>query len=156
MGWPNSAVDDASNLFKVPLSHILTYMQEEREAEDARIAGLKGTELVAAMQDGTLTSERAMEAFCRRAYTIGNVKTKGVTEEFYDEAVQAAKVLDDSRSTQHRSGGGGNAVGVAGTGGLLQGVPISVKDALHMKGAVSKHPYFFGGFCLRGTPPTPP
>eukprot|EP00903_Cladosiphon_okamuranus_P006578 g6426.t1 len=109
--------------------------KEEREAEDARIAGLKVTELLAAMQDGTLTSERATEAFCRRASTIGNIKTKGVTEEFYDEAVQAAKAIDKGRSTQRRDGGGEDAV--ASTGGLLHGVPMSIKDAMHMKGALT-------------------
>lgn len=70
-------------------------LQEERDAEDARIAGLRGTDLVAAMRDGTLTSERAVAAFCRRASAIGNVKTKGVTEEFYDEAVEAARIVDE-------------------------------------------------------------
>lgn len=114
-------------------------MQEERDAEDARIARLRGTELMAAMQDGTLTSERAVAAFCRRANAIGNVKTKGVTEEFYDEAVQAAKVVDEKSNEQRRGGGGdGGGNAAASTGGLLQGMPISIKDAMNMKGAVSK------------------
>lgn len=113
-------------------------MQEERAAEDAGIAGLRGTELMAAMQDGTLTSERVVAAFCRRANAIGNIKTKGVTEEFYDEAVQAAKVVDEERSTGRRNGGDGGGNAAASTGGLLQGMPISIKDAMNMKGAVSK------------------
>lgn len=89
---------------------------------------------MAAMQDGTLTSERAMAAFCRRAHVIGSVMTKGVTEEFYDEAVQAARVYDEGRRTKHQDGGGGGDGSVGS--GLLQGLPISIKDAMNMKGAV--------------------
>lgn len=117
-------------------------IKEERDAEDTRIARLTATELLAAMKDGTLTSERVVSAFCRRANLIGNIKTKGLTEEFYDEAVQAAKIVDNKLRTQHRDGGGGGEAVAAGTAGLLQGIPISIKDAMNMKGAVSKHPIF--------------
>lgn len=83
-----------------------------------------------------------MAAFCRRAYTIGNIRTKGVSEEFYDEAVEAAKVVDEGRSTQQRNGGGDGGNVEASTVGLLQGMPISIKDAMNMKGAVSERPRF--------------
>lgn len=98
-----------------------------------------------------------MAAFCRRARTIGNIKTTGVTEEFYDEAMQAARVVDEGRSTQHRDGGGGGD-GNVGLG-LLQGLPISIKDAMNMKGAVRKRPgfvlFFAADCCLRGRPTSP-
>lgn len=101
--------------------------QKERDAEDSRIARLRGTELMAAMRQSTLSCERVVAAFCRRAHDIGNLKTKGVTEEFYDEAVRAAKAVDANEGP------------VAASSGLLQGMPMSIKDAMHMKGAVSKH-----------------
>lgn len=101
--------------------------QKERDAEDSRIARLRGTELMAAMRKGSLSCERVVAAFCRRAHAIGNLKTKGVTEEFYDEAVRAAKIVD--------ADGGSSAA----SSGVLQGMPMSIKDAMHMKGAVSRH-----------------
>lgn len=103
------------------------HKQEERDAEDFRIASLRGTELMAAMRQGTLSCERVVAAFCRRARSISTIKTNAVTEEFYDEAVRAAKTVD--------AGEWSGAVSSA----LLQGMPMSIKDAMHMKGAVSKH-----------------
>ena len=115
-------------------THPPAHTQEELDAEDARIAGLTATELAAAMRDGgTLTCERAVGAFCRRAGAIGNARTNAVAEEFYDEAVEAARVVDEGRG-----GGDAGAAGAAGAGaGILQGIPISIKDTMHMKGAVS-------------------
>ncbi|CAM9904681.1 unnamed protein product [Pylaiella littoralis] len=100
--------------------------EKERDAEDSRIARLRGSELVSAMRNGALSCERVVAAFCRRAHAIGNLKTKGVTEEFYDEAVEAAKVVDADK--------GSDAVG---SGLLLRGMPMSIKDAMHMKGALT-------------------
>ncbi|CAM9303295.1 unnamed protein product [Ectocarpus sp. 12 AP-2014] len=104
--------------------------QEERHAEDTRIARLRGTELMAAMRNGTLSCERAVTAFCRRARAVGKVKTNSVTEEFYDEAVQAARKVD-------ASGGGDGGGDATASAGLLQGMPMSIKDAMHMKGALT-------------------
>lgn len=86
---------------------------------------------MAAMRNGTLSCERAVAAFCRRARVVGKVKTNGVTEEFYDEAIQAARMVD-------ANGGGGGGGSATASAGLLQGMPMSIKDAMHMKGAVSK------------------
>lgn len=118
--------------------HALT--QEEHRAEDARITVLRGTELLAAMRTGTLSCERAVIAFCRRANAVGKIKTKSVTQEFYDEAVRAAKLVDERRGGSGGEGGGeATAAAAAASKGLLDGMPMSIKDAMHMKGAVSEH-----------------
>lgn len=92
------------------------------------------------MREDTLSCERAVVAFCRRANAIGKNKTKGVTQEFYDEAVRAAKLVDEKNRDNSEEGGGsaGGNDGDAATGttGLLHGMPMSIKDAMHMKGAV--------------------
>lgn len=93
-----------------------------------------------------------MAAFCRRANAIGNIKTKGVTEEFYDEAVRAAKAVDERQSTERRNGGGDG--GNTSSGALLQGMPISIKDAMNMKGAVSKPPDILCAFHGASASPT--
>lgn len=114
---------------------------------------MRGTELMAAMLEGSLSSERTVAAFSRRSRAIGSEKHQAVTEEFYDEAVQAAAVVDEGRRRggagtsssssnwqQSKSSVGGSGDCVVGVGGrrVLEGMPISVKDSIHMEGAVSE------------------
>lgn len=81
------------------------------------------------MQKGVISSERVVEAFSRRARSIGRLKMEAVTQEFYDEALAAASEVDRRREGK----------GDAGSGGclrVLEGVPVSIKDSIYMKGAV--------------------
>lgn len=71
------------------------------------------------MRDGIITSERVVAAFSRRARSIGLVKTRAVSQEFFDEAVEAAALIDADVDSK-----------------ILKGIPISIKDVIHMKGAV--------------------
>lgn len=108
-----------------------------RDEEDTRIAKLTGTELMKAMDAGDLSSKRAVAAFSRRARSIGHITLRSVTEEFYDEAMTEAAAADARRDGRR---GEGNQ-GVAKDGQLqeevLLGMPVSIKDVMHMKGAVS-------------------
>lgn len=87
------------------------------------------------MRGRALISERAVAAFCRAAPTpSATSRPRGLPRNFTTRQ-QAAKMVDEGRSTG--SGGGGGSV-AAGTGDKLQGMAISIKDAMNMKGAVSK------------------
>lgn len=139
-----------------------------KEEEDTRIARLRGTELVSAMREGSLSSERIVSAFSRRARSIGHAKTRAVTEEFYDEAIATAALVDQERQNRGGKHGGSsgstmgisdnssstNSVGIARGDRVLEGIPISTKDTLHMKGAVRKQGVGRGlgwaGLCLVG------
>lgn len=97
---------------------------------------------MAAMREGKLSSERIVSAFCRRARSIGNHKTRSVAQEFYDEAIQTAVLTDESVHGQTGNGSPSSGDGPR----VLEGMPVSIKDNLHMKGAVSTQPasqYFF-------------
>ncbi|CAM9238524.1 unnamed protein product, partial [Sphacelaria rigidula] len=72
--------------------------QEGGEQEDTRIGKLTCTELLAAMSNGELSSRRVVAAFSRRAHAIGHLKTRSVTEEFYDEAIREAAAVDSARA----------------------------------------------------------
>lgn len=54
---------------------------------------------------------------------------QAVTQEFYDEAIAAASEVDRRREEKGDAGRGHGAR-------LLEGIPVSIKDAIHMKGAV--------------------
>lgn len=113
-------------------THIHTqHDQEDRRSEDTRIARLTGTELASAIRDGSVTSERTVAAFSRRARSIGLLKTRAIAQELYDEAVETAALIDEA-------GGVGSMI--------LQGIPISIKDVIHMKGAVRVSHIFWRNF----------
>lgn len=105
-----------------------------RDAEDTRIARLKAVDLLKAMREGKLASERIVAAFSRRAHAIGLLETRSVTQEFYDEALEAASKVDSGRTHQQ---GQDNDTSVGDSSETLLGIPISVKDTMNMKGAVS-------------------
>eukprot|EP01101_Sappina_pedata_P000878 TRINITY_DN11022_c0_g1_i1.p1 TRINITY_DN11022_c0_g1~~TRINITY_DN11022_c0_g1_i1.p1 ORF type:complete len:608 (+),score=116.51 TRINITY_DN11022_c0_g1_i1:254-1825(+) len=75
------------------------------------------------MEKGVLTSEKIMRAYCLRAKQVGAL-TNAVTEEFYDEAIIQAQESDLRRRNGEMPG-------------LLEGLPISLKDQIDQKGADS-------------------
>lgn len=108
--------------------------EDSRDTEDVRIARLQGTEILQAIQKGKISTMRVVAAFSRRAHAIGNRKTTSVTQEFYDEAMEEARRVDAQKKEAE-----GKAHDVNGAAGrkILAGMPVSIKDSLHMKGAVS-------------------
>ena len=113
---------------------------------------MRGTDLMVAMREGSLSCERTVAAFSRRSRAIGREKHQAVTQEFYDEAIRQAVDTDAGRlgggGTGVRSGSGsGNGSSSSSNGScsggarggrrVLEGMPISVKDSIHMEGAVS-------------------
>lgn len=118
-------------------------VKEDKDSEeDTRIANLTATALMAAVSAGEVSSERVVATFCRRAHFIGHLETRSVTEEFYDEAMAEAAAVDTARKAAAVAEyGGGRRKWDHGAGeenrDVLLGVPVSIKDALHMKGAVS-------------------
>lgn len=108
--------------------------QQARDAEDKRIARLKGTELLEAMRAGEISSARVVAAFSRRAHAIGHLKTRSVTQEFYDEAMETAAKVDARLAKVNSKESNGHDADFLPS---LLGLPISIKDVAKMKGAVS-------------------
>ena len=84
------------------------------------IANLTATELLREMREGRLKSEYIVKVFCARALKAGEL-THCVTEELYEEAIEAAKqadILYASKSTSIPP---------------LLGLPISIKCSLAQK-----------------------
>lgn len=107
--------------------------QQDIIEKDRTIARLTATELILDMQKGVISSERVVEAFSRRARSIGSLKMQAVTQEFYDEAIAAASEID--RLREATSKGKGDA-GSGRDARVLEGIPVSIKDSIYMKGAV--------------------
>ena len=105
-----------------------TNLQDRQVNEDRRIARFTATELVAAIRDGNIPAERVVRAFSQRARSIGSLKLRAVTEEFYDEAVATAAAIDRNRQAEGNNDTGDERV--------LEGVPVSIKEHIRMKGAV--------------------
>jgi hypothetical protein len=113
-----------------------------------QITDMTATSLLFAMRDGCTTSEAAVLALASRA--LEGVDRNLIAEEFYDEAVEQAMVIDRSRAagtctnrllegthththTQTHSLSHTHTY----THAIHTGVPISIKDQIHMKGADS-------------------
>lgn len=89
------------------------------------------TELISEYKAGTRTCADALLQLVHASHDIGLHPLYATTEEFYDEALSTATAVDSQRGKQ-----GHLAVG-EGELGTLAGVPISIKDNYHMKGADS-------------------
>jgi len=106
-----------------------TMLEEKRQelglTEDKmnNIIPLTATELLEGMKTKKFSCVEVVTTFCSRALEFGE-HSNNVTEEFYDEAITSAMLVDDRR-----------AKGIPDR--LLEGVPISLKDQIHQKGADS-------------------
>jgi Asp-tRNA(Asn)/Glu-tRNA(Gln) amidotransferase A subunit family amidase len=89
------------------------------------------TELIAEFKSGARTCKDALLQLAHASHELGLQPLCATTEEFYDEALATAEGIDGQRDKQGRL--------PVGTGGLgpLAGVPISIKDNFHMRGADS-------------------
>ncbi len=89
-----------------------------------RILSLSAVDLVAAMHDKSdkITAKAAMITYCDRARRAGELLSCNA-EEFFDEGIRAAELADERIAS-------GNAR-------QLEGLPFSVKDCVHLAGAVS-------------------
>lgn len=96
------------------------------EALDREILKLEATELVAKMRTGENTCESVMLAYIRRAHKA-RVEWNCVTEELFDDAWEAAKALDGSRTLINNTD----------PDLPLLGLPVSVKDCINQADTMS-------------------
>eukprot|EP00743_Colponemidia_sp_Colp-15_P002422 GILK01002626.1.p1 GENE.GILK01002626.1~~GILK01002626.1.p1 ORF type:complete len:609 (+),score=87.34 GILK01002626.1:56-1828(+) len=89
-----------------------------------KVLRMNVTELLAALDQGTLTSVDIMRVYCHRASTIG-ANLDLVAEENYDEALKAAEEADAARARAKKTGE---------KLGMLHGIPISLKDQIDQRG----------------------
>lgn len=80
-------------------------------------------ELLEKFRSGELSRADAVLALSRRSYEVGRMELDSVAEELYDEAYLEAKSIDEEV----------NAGGSPSTLPML-GLPVSIKDCIHMKG----------------------
>jgi Asp-tRNA(Asn)/Glu-tRNA(Gln) amidotransferase A subunit family amidase len=97
-------------------------------------------ELVAQVKAGTLSSYEVVSVMAKRGREFGGVKgVNAVTEELYDEALTEARQKDQER-----------VLTLPGSRGVLEGMPISIKDHIDVKGTDST-----GGAACRCFQPMP-
>jgi len=89
-----------------------------------RILSLSATQLIKAMhtKGDTITATSAMITYCHRARKAGELLSCNA-EEFFEEGIRAANLADERIQN--------------GTARQLEGLPFSVKDCVHLAGAVS-------------------
>lgn len=108
------AHDQSNSLALIPNYGILSQRQLE-------ITSLTASEVLRRIQGGQLKAAEVAEAFCARA-AIAHQLVNCLTDFFPEEAIEKAKALDDEYSKT------GKPVGP------LHGMPMAVKDIMHVKG----------------------
>ena len=91
---------------------------------------------------GDVTCTEVVALYCLRSMAIGAI-TNAVTEEFATEALEQAALVDARIAARKRGED-------ASTPGIMEGIPISVKDAFDQRGADSSC-----GFAVRCFKPQP-
>lgn len=91
------------------------------DAKEIEIINMKAVELRDAIAAGKITSVAATTAYCKAA-AVAQQATNCLVELFADEALAAAKKLDDEYKRT------GKVVGA------MHGVPVSIKDHINVKG----------------------
>lgn len=112
-------------LAKQPLSSIKD-IERNLSSHEIEITRSSGVELVTKLKSGALKVRTVVEAFCHRA-TLAQQLTNCLTEIFFEEALQRADSLDAAKSKD----------------GLLFGLPVSIKDSVHVKGYDSTIGYIY-------------
>src|SRR5688572_19876647 len=87
-----------------PLLPPLSFQDFDRQEQ---IISCTVTQLLNGMRTGDLTSLEIVTVYCLRALTIGAI-TNNVAEEFYDEAIEAAKKCDAKRAARRERKAAGN------------------------------------------------
>ncbi|KAH8602316.1 amidase [Bisporella sp. PMI_857] len=114
---PQATKSEGSNLLSIPTTCGILTEQEVRITSD-----YDAVDIVAAIRDATFTAEEVTTAFCKRA-AIAQQLTNCLTEIFFDEAIEAARALDEDRKANP-------------TKPLrpFHGLPISLKDSFQLVG----------------------
>ena len=71
-----------------------------------------------------VSAEKVVYTFCMRAHYLGLKQINCAAEELYEEAIETAKALDKGSTTST-------------TQRLLEGVPVSIKECIQVKGCDS-------------------
>ncbi|KAG5806432.1 hypothetical protein H9Q74_007165 [Fusarium xylarioides] len=98
-----------------------SFIEKFLEKETVSITSLKTVKILNAVSEQELTATKVVKAFCQRA-AVAHQINNCLHEIFFDQAFQRARYLDDYFSKHGK------------TLGPLHGLPISLKDQLHVKG----------------------
>jgi Asp-tRNA(Asn)/Glu-tRNA(Gln) amidotransferase A subunit family amidase len=147
--WPSSAAErlrrraaakrlQCQAKSALPLPPLASGLDATKESDIAVTAMVE--ELVARVKDGTLSSYEVVSVMAKRARECGGTQgVNAVTEELYDEALTEARQKDRERALTPR-----------GSSAVLEGMPISIKDHINVKGTDST-----GGAACRCFQPMP-
>lgn len=113
--WQLKDAPALGNVLQVP--HTCGLLSET----DLDITGRDATTLLELLALGTISSEEATRAFCKRA-AIAQQLTNCLTEIFFEDGIARAKQLDDHLRRYGKPFG------------PLHGLPISIKDSFKVKG----------------------
>jgi len=137
--WPSSAAErlrrraaakrlQCQAKSALPLPPLAPRLDTSKESDIAVASTVE--ELVARVKAGTLSSYEVVSVMAKRARECGGAQgVNAVTEEFYDEALTEARQKDRERAALTPPGSSGS--------GVLEGMPISVKDHIDVKGTDS-------------------
>lgn len=97
-----------------------------KESHSAQHPISDATDLVQQFKDGVRTCRDVMLYSIKRSHDIGKIDLAAVTEEFYDDGLDTAASIDNSRVNKKLN---------PKPHQVLLGVPVSIKDSFDMKGA---------------------
>ena len=134
--WPSSAAErlrrraaakrlQCQAKSALPLPPLAPGLDAAKESDIAVASTVE--ELVARVKAGTLSSYEVVSVMAKRARECGGAHN-AVTEELYDEALTEAQQKDRERALTPNGSSGS---------GVLEGMPISIKDHVDVKGTDS-------------------
>jgi hypothetical protein len=102
------------------VNHQVFHKPKQKELDNKIYNVHDSVELLEKFKSGELSRADTVLALSRRSFEIGRHELDSVTEELYDEAYLEAKAFDEQ-------GGDNNSMS-------MLGIPVSIKDCVHMKG----------------------